>query len=94
VVTPGGFLPGFRPRAQLGKPASEALWSHHRQLIVIEGEFDPTTPAYEFLSYHSAAGSGCLPTVAVIGPSTGWPRSVKTASLTSSQANNPSTPSP
>jgi prepilin-type N-terminal cleavage/methylation domain-containing protein len=30
VVTPPGFLPGFRPAVLLEKRASEALWSHHR----------------------------------------------------------------
>jgi hypothetical protein len=29
VVTPPGFLPGFRPAVLLEKRASEALWSHH-----------------------------------------------------------------
>jgi hypothetical protein len=32
VVTPPGFLPGFRPAVLLEKRASEALWSHHRLL--------------------------------------------------------------
>jgi hypothetical protein len=31
VVTPPGFLPGFRPAVLLEKRASEALWSHHRR---------------------------------------------------------------
>jgi tetratricopeptide (TPR) repeat protein len=30
VVTPPGFLPGFRPAVLLEKRASEALWSHHQ----------------------------------------------------------------
>jgi hypothetical protein len=35
VVTPPGFLPGFRPAVLLEKRASEALWSHHQVVQVL-----------------------------------------------------------
>jgi prepilin-type N-terminal cleavage/methylation domain-containing protein len=38
VVTPPGFLPGFRPAVLLEKRASEALWSHHQLAGQLRGQ--------------------------------------------------------